>query len=623
MVCFLVANLVFIALFGLRQGGYLQNLELNAYDLAIRHQPMVPPDARVVLVTETEDDLQRWGFPLSDDTLARILERLTASGARVIGVDKYRDNPVAPGQERLEQALKANTGIFWVNRFGGVGMSAILPPQVLRGTDRVGFNDLVTDPGGIVRRGLLFLDDGQTVSYSLPMLLALRYLQNRGITPLPDPVHPEHLRLGNTTLPPFEANDGGYTGADAAGYQFLLDFRGMPAHFPAATVTEVLEGKTDPSFFRDKIVIVGTSARSINDYFYTPFSHGMGDNQRIYGVELFAQVTSQLLRFALDNTPAIRAPGQTAEHTWIWLWCLLGAAAGYFARSLGMFLGATVAGSLLIATAYQLAFTRHWWIPVVPPTLGFLLTAMAIAAYVASLEKRQRAMLMQIFSRHVSGDVARTLWEQRDQFLQGNRPKPQQLTATVLFSDIRGFTTISENLQPKELMDWLNEYMEAMSAVVSQHQGVVNKYIGDAVMVLFGVPVARQGPDEIAADARRAVDCALAMEREIERLNRLWATRGLPPVRVRIGIFTGPLVAGSLGGGDRLEYTVIGDTVNVASRLESYDKDFAAERTCRILTGENTLHLLSDGYLTETVGAVTLKGRNEKIPIHQVISTRK
>lgn len=607
---------------GLRQVGYLQNLELTAYDLAIRLQPKTPPDPRIVLVTETETDLQKWGFPLSDDTLARILERLTASGAQVIGVDKYRDNPVAPGQERLEQVLKANANILWVSKFGGVGMSTILPPQILRGTGRVGFNDLITDPGGIVRRGLLFLDDGQNVSYSMPLLLALHYLQSRGITPQPDPAHPEHLRLGNTTIPPFEANDGGYTGADAAGYQFLLDFRGMPAHFPAATVSEVLEGKTPPTFFRDKIVIVGTTARSINDYFYTPFSHNMDDNQRIYGVELFGQVTSQLLRFALDSTPAIRAPGQEIEHAWIWLWCLLGAAAGYFARSLGMFLGATVAGSALIGAAYQLAFTRHMWIPVVPPTLGFLLTAMAVAAYVSSLEKKQRAMLMQIFSRHVSGDVAKTLWEQRDQFLLGNRPKPQQLTATVLFSDIRGFTTISEKLPPKVLMDWLNEYMEAMSATVSQHHGVVNKYIGDAVMALFGVPVARQGIDEISADARRAVGCALAMEQEIERLNQLWATRGLPPVHVRIGIFTGPVVAGSLGGEERLEYTVIGDTVNVASRLESYDKDFAAERTCRILIGESTLHHLREAYQTEAVGTVTLKGKDARIPIHQVIAAR-
>lgn len=623
VVCLLLGNVVFLLLWGLRASGSLQGLELMAYDLAFRLRPAVAVDERIVLVTETEADLPRWGYPLSDEVLARILERLTAHGARVIGMDKYRDLPVAPGTERLNASLKNNPDIVWVTKYGGVGAQPIFPPKLLQGSDQVGFNDLIDDPGGIVRRGLLFLDDGQNVSYSFPLMLALHYLKDAGIGLQPDPVHPEHLRMAGTTVPPFEQNDGGYVAADAAGYQFLLDYAGMPAKFPRFSVTELLEGKVRHEDIKGKIVIVGTTAKSINDYFFTPYSHGMADDQRIYGVELFGYVTSQLLRFARADASPIKVAGDPAEYAWIWLWCLLGAMLGLAERAVGKFLLVILLGFSLLGGVYYAAFLLAWWIPLVPSALGFLLSTMSAASYMANQEKRQRAALMRIFSRHVSDDVARTLWEQRDKFLQGNRPRSQSITATVLFSDIRGFTTISEKLPPQLLMDWLNEYLEAMARVVAQHHGVIDKYIGDAVMALFGAPIAHHSAEEIAADAVNAVECALSMERELDRLNPLWQARGLTPIGIRVGIFSGPLVAGSLGGSERMEYTVIGDSVNVASRLESYNKDFTVPagegRACRILIGAPTLQLLGKRYRTEPVGEVALKGKDKVVSVHQLI----
>lgn len=627
VVCLLLGNLVFLLLWGMRAGGNLQSLELMTYDLAFRLRPAAPIDNRIALVTETESDLHRWGFPLSDEVLARVLERLTDDGARVIGMDKYRDIPVQPGGERLERILRRNPDIIWVSKFGGPGMAAVAPPKVLQGSDQVGFNDLIDDPGGIVRRGLLFLDDGQNVMYSLPLVLALRYLKPNGIGLQPDPRHPEFVRLAHTTVPPFEPNDGGYVGADAAGYQFLLDYRGMPAKFPAFSISELLDGKVEPRQIRDKIVIVGTTAKSINDYFFTPFSHGMENDQRIYGVELFGEVVSQLLRFALADQPPIRTLGDPAENAWIWLWCLFGGLTGFAARALRNFVLTGVLALFLLASLYYLAFVNAWWIPAIPPAAGFLLAAMSSASYMSNQEKRQRAALMRMFSCLVSDDVAQTFWQQRDQFLQGNRPTPQLITATVLFSDIRGFTAISEKLPPGVLMDWLNEYMGAMARVVARHHGVINKFIGDSVMAMFGAPVAHHADTEIAADAIRAVDCALAMEQELDRLNPAWQARGLPAIGIRIGIFTGPLVAGGLGGSERLEYTVIGDTVNVASRLESYDKNFATPiangRACRILIGDATLRLLNGHFRSLPVGSVALKGKDEQVSVHQVFERLK
>ncbi len=226
---------------------------------------------------------------------------------------------------------------------------------------------------------------------------------------------------------------------------------------------------------------------------------------------------------------------------------------------------------------------------------------------------------MQIFSKHVSKEVAGLIWEQRDQFLENGRPRSQNMTATVFFSDLRGFTTVSEKMSPQELIDWLNTYMESMAGLIMKFGGVVDSYSGDGIKADFGVPFPRSGDDEIRRDAMHAVDCALAMAEELALLNLLWGARGLPEMGMRVGIFTGPVVGGLLGSSERLKYTTIGDTVNIASRLESFDKDVGKHSLCRILIGEATLNCLSERYATEKIGEVRLKGKEQVIIIHQVL----
>jgi adenylate cyclase len=222
----------------------------------------------------------------------------------------------------------------------------------------------------------------------------------------------------------------------------------------------------------------------------------------------------------------------------------------------------------------------------------------------------------------VSREVAEVICQSREQYLRKGRLLSQRLSATVMFTDLQNFTTVSENMEPQALMEWLNEYMERMVKIVQSHQGQVNKFIGDAVMALFGVPVPRQSEAEIALDAANAVNCALAMRGELEHLREKWAEQGMPLIRMRVGIFTGTVVAGSLGGVERQEYTVIGDTVNTASRLESFDKSIDANQICRILIGQPTLDYLGDQFVTEKVGEVHLKGKAAPVMIYRVIGRR-
>ena len=263
------------------------------------------------------------------------------------------------------------------------------------------------------------------------------------------------------------------------------------------------------------------------------------------------------------------------------------------------------------------------WVPFIPPVLGWMVNAMVVTALISNREKQDRAVLMSLFSRHVSPQVAQAVWAQRDQFLENGRLRPQKLVVTTLFSDIEGFTPVAESMEPHKLLDWLNTYLETMVTIIADHGGVVDDYYGDMIKADFGVLTAGQTEEDIKREAKNAVRCAMTMEQEMIRLNAQWQQEGLPAVRMRIGINTGPVVAGSLGSAQRLKFTTVGDSVNIAARLESFQKEsletWAEEEVCRILIGEMTKHYLGDHpWGLQEVGAVTLKGKANTIPVYRL-----
>jgi adenylate cyclase len=497
---------------------------------------------------------------------------------------------------------------------------------VLKDTEQVGFNDIVVDPGGVVRRALLFLDDGQSSVSAFALRLALLYLQVEGVTAQPASENSELLRLGRTTIQPLEPNDGGYVGIDARGYQFLLDFQGARRPFTSINLTSLLAGKFDPELLRDKMVLIGVTAESIKDDFYTPFSRGLSDNQDTPGVAVHAHIASQLLRMALDGQTPMRTISDWREWIWIALWSGAGALLAFGVRSPWRLAPAAVLGMVALVGFDFLAFLRNWWVPLVPPAVAWLASAGIVTAYTSYQETLQRGMLMQLFSRHVSKEVAEAIWQQRSQFLDGGRPRSERLVVTALFTDLSGYTSTAEKKSPEQLMEWLNEYMDVMAQQVSQHGGVIRQYAGDSVVAVFGVPVPRRTEAEIAHDARSAVECALAMETALRQLNQRWRAEEKPVSGMRVGIFTGPVVAGTLGSAERSEYVIVGDTMNTASRLESFDKEYFPPdpdtRPCRTIIGESTLACLGDEYETAKVRDVSLKGKEQRVGMYRVIGRR-
>lgn len=622
LVAGLLCATAFALVYPLRLAGWLETIELMAYDHYLRaHALAQPPDARVVLVGATDEDMNRWGWPLSDALLAQTLEKLQAQGPAVIGIDLYRDLPRGEGREAFERVMLEHPNIVAVAKIGDGGKGGIAPPPFLD-PERIGFADVVLDRADVVRRGLLYLDDGQQMFTGFALRLALLYLAPHGIGMQADPDDPQRLRLGEHVLPPLEPDDGGYAGADAAGYQFLLDYSGGPAPFARLTLSDVLDDRVAANTLRGRIVILGVAGQSVKDFFATPFSSGSHAEVTVHGITLHGHIASQLLRMALDGVPPLRTLPEAQEAAWIALCCALGGLLGYGLRHPVRFGLAFALGIVAIYAAGQFGMVQRFWIPVVPPLLGWIAAALLNVTYLTVLERRQRDQLMQLFSRHVSGAVAEEIWNNHEAFLSGSgRPLPRRLEVTVLFSDIRGFTSISERLSPETLMDWLNEYTGAMADLVIAHGGMVDKFIGDAVMAVFGAPLPRNSVAEVAADAVRAVDCALAMDQSLQALNARWAARGLPPIAIRIGINSGPVVAGSLGSSRRLEYTVIGDTVNTASRLESLDKGWeglSGGERCRILVSESTMAYLDGRFEAQGIGSVRLKGKDSEVAVFRI-----
>ena len=211
---------------------------------------------------------------------------------------------------------------------------------------------------------------------------------------------------------------------------------------------------------------------------------------------------------------------------------------------------------------------------------------------------------MSLFERYVSPELASEIWERREEIVLGG----QERVATILFSDIRNFTKITAGKPSAEVLAWLNEYLTAMDEVIRANAGFLNKFIGDGIMVVFGAPL----PAEPSAGARHAIECALAMLERVDELNRIHANdTHHPRLAVGVGVHTGCVTAGNVGSQSRLEYSVIGETVNLASRLEALTKEFKAP----IVMSQETHALVKQHFSTRLLGETLVRGFDKKIPV--------
>jgi len=606
---------VFLLIGLIWQLGLFQEPEFWVYDHFVQwHSNPAAADSRISLVLLTEKDIDKLDYPLRDKVLSEILEKIEGGGPVAIGLDLYRDLPEPrDGSENtiLNQTLLRHPNIISIFLFGTEEKPFLIPPPSVLVPDasRYGFNDFPDNK--TIRRAFLYMPNSCTFP-SLSCVLAQLYLANQNIQPAMDGTD---IRLGKTTIRRFRGNDGGYVNAMDGGYQFLQDYGGTQ-NFKTLSISEV-RALVDPSVFKDKIVLIGVGADSSNDTFTTPL------RDREPGVMVHAQIVNQLLRAAIDGDRPTTGLSQRVEWIWMLAWCLVGIVAGFFVRSHILFtLSVGLTLGLIVLSAWLL-FRNGYWILVFGPAVVFLLTAMLVKAYAVTHEKQQRDNLMKLFSQHVSPEIAEEIWTHRNLFLQGDRPAAQKLVVTVLFTDLKNYSTISEKMSPQELIAWVNECQSALGRHVGRNGGIINCYMGDGMMAVFGIPVARTTDTDRSRDAVNAVQAALGMVAEIRQMNARWEAEGRPLAGLRVGIFTGDAMAGILGG-DHLAYSVIGDTVNTASRLESVDKEgtmTGGSADCRILIGALTYRYIKERFQADYLGPFPLKGKTETIEVYKVLDT--
>ncbi|RMG12826.1 MAG: CHASE2 domain-containing protein, partial [Cyanobacteria bacterium J055] len=365
--------------------GAFQLLEWAALDNWFRLRPTATRSDRILIVEVNETDITRLGqWPPSDAVLARVVKNLSASNPRAIGLDLYRDLPVAPGHAELEAVFAATPNLVGVEKFTG---DAVAPPPTLNRLDRVAINDLVMDTDGKVRRALISVRrKGEAkLRESLGAKLALMYLQAEGIEPQPVGAGNKQ-KLGKAYFQRLQGNDGGYVNIDTGGYQILLNFLGASCRDPKSvcpfdlvSFTDVLEGRVADELVRDRLVFIGTTARSLNDFFYTPYSDS--DTTALSGVEIHAQIASAILRSALEGRPSIRTTSEPWEWLWILAWSGCGSSIGRWVTrhrgAIALAIGLAVSPPLLS----YLAFQSGWWTISIAPVAAFVGAATANIGY--------------------------------------------------------------------------------------------------------------------------------------------------------------------------------------------------------------------------------------------------
>lgn len=602
----------------------MQSLELAAYDHFVQAQADLGQDPRLLVVGITEEDIQTIGqWPIPDSVLAEAFKKLQTHQPRVIGLDIWRNLPIpnlkeptkTDGHSQLVQQMKASDRVIVITKFGTDDEAPIPPPEGVPET-QVGFNDTVVDSGGIVRRNLLYQGE-YFPSFALRM--ALRYLKDDGKEDRPSEVDPKVLQIGPTVFWPLQSNDGSYINADTRGYQIMINYRSAHTSVEQVSLSQVLGDKVAPTLIKDRVVVIGTIAESGKDLFHTPYSASLDDRQTMPGVVIHAQMVSQFLDAADGTRNLISVWPEPGEMGWILGWAVIGSLLAWGVRHpVGLVLSSGIALIVLYGVC-RILFSQQIWIPLVPPFLAFIGATGLVVIYNAQQAQRQQKMVMKLLGQSTSPEIAETLWQRRNELLEDGKLTGQRITATLLFTDLKGFSTISEKMSPEQLLEWLNEYLEAMTQCVQAHHGVINKFTGDGVMAVFGAPIAHEDPAAIAEDTQNAVACALDMGKRLDELNPQWQQSGLPAVQMRAGIFTGSVVVGSLGSKTRLEYGVIGDSVNTASRLESLDKQRQSS-SCRVLIAKETLDYLNNQFEVENWGTLALKGKVERVDVYRVIS---
>ena len=382
---FLSSGSIYLLVFGLRWLGWLQPSEWGAFDLFIQLRPAEPVDERIIIVGVQESDIRYLGnWPASDRVLAKILLKIRDQQPKVIGLDLYRDIPVGDGYKELEKVFRTTPNLIGIEKSIGDHFSTVIdPPPVLKALGQVSANDVIVDPDGRLRRALLYpMPDGNEGLPSLGLAIAFTYLKDQGIEPKSSEAG--YLQLGKAVFKPLENTDGGYVRIDAGGYQVLMNYHGSPQKFRYVSIEDILENRISPHLLRDRIVLIGAQASSLNDVFYTPYSSNfITSPAQMSGVEFQANIVKMILGAVIDNRPLFRVWSDIWEEIWIAGWAIAGAGLVWIfsARKLICLTASVIFGTGVLIGGSYLLFLGGWWIPLAPALFTYIGSMLVMQSY--------------------------------------------------------------------------------------------------------------------------------------------------------------------------------------------------------------------------------------------------
>ncbi len=644
---------------------FLRFMELKALDLRTVSRGAMPSGGETFIVTIDEkslSELGRWPWPRT--TIAALTEKLKELGAKVVGFDIVFAEPdensslktieklmtdlrktgsgnndfaailgkrkqEADTDAALADAIKksqnvtlgyffhisskevghlkpeeiqaseeqiANSRFTMVRKREEVNDSYIIKayavqpnlPEISDAAENSGYFNAFPDTDGVIRWAPLTIKFGENYYTSLALSLLVQYLDWPMLTLNISGIGVENISLDKIQVPTDE--DG----------RLLINYLGPANTFPHYSASDILADRIPSEKISGKIALVGATATGIYDMRNTPFSS-------VYpGVEIHATVIDNILHqnFLINSGLILFIDLCVIIFTGLLVGILLPrmkAVAGVVFTLLLL--------SLFIIINRYIFVAFNIWMNVVYPALTIITAYLGITVYRYVTEEREKKKIRGAFQYYLTASVVNEILKDPDKLKLGGDKK----NLSVMFSDIRGFTSISEKLSPEKLVQLLNEYLTAMTNIVFKYDGLLDKYIGDAIMAVFGAPLDQ--PDH----ARRCCLTALEMMSELKRLQVKWESEGWPPINIGIGINTGDMVVGNMGSEMRFDYTVMGDSVNLASRLEGTNKEYGTN----IIISEFTHDVIKDDFFCRELDAVRVKGKKRPVRIFELLGEMK
>ncbi|MBE0669400.1 MAG: adenylate/guanylate cyclase domain-containing protein [Anaerolineales bacterium] len=570
-----------------------EQMEYSARDLLMRLRGEETPSDDIVIVAIDDESFNWTGFqwPWPRSYFAEIVDQINAGGGKVIGVDIFLFEPdqnVENDQLFADALGRSNSAVnvLQILKRGDEQFTTFTLLQPLtpyrKALDGIGITSFIRDEDAIVRSVQAFDSYNGETYYHWAFEVARLYL---GTEP-PSSATDTNMKFNGQTVP---LNAG----------QLLVNFSGPAGSYPTYPAYSVALGdvlEQNPDAFRGKIVLIGATTVTLQDIYPTPFSTQIPTS----GVEIIASTIDTLI----NGKYITQAPA--------WLALLITMAAALLAYLISFLKRPSLTISLLLASmvgylaiGFIIFIRQRYVLPVVVPQIMLFLGVVLPTLEQAVSQELEKRRVRNLFSRFISPEMVDQMMSTQDLSSLNKRSD-----ISIIFSDIRGFTTLSEKLSPEEVVALLNPYLEAMSKVIYKHGGTVDKYEGDAIIAFFGEPV------PFKDHAVRALRASLDMRKALTELKDQWAKEGRPSsIEMGIGINSGEVFVGMVGSEQRINYTVIGDNANLASRLQDLTKTYAWP----ILISESTYQHVKDEFDCEFADAVTVKGKTQAVNVYKVL----